>query len=374
MGAVVAIAVNDLRRRVRDRSALVIAFVAPFALAGIMGLAFGSGDSTAQVKVAVVDVDNTTVTKTFVDEVLASLSLGPSVSVARLNDLAAGSRLYNEHRVSAVVNVLPGSTARLSHGLTPVVNRLSSRTRPLGKAVVDGFVASTILREVTAGFAGPAAVHAPPAIGVADDALGRRGSPLGYFGPAMGIIFLFLSVGAAANSVLAERATGTMARLQASPAGLGSVVAGKTISIVGLMLISMLSLWGGTALAFGAHWGQPVAVLALIVATVVAIAALGLFVTVSARSEAMAQAAAAGLAFVLALVGGNFFPPGSLPPLLERLSLLTPNGWALDGFTTLSLDGGTLGDVVRPLAVLGVISVVVGAAAVARFQRAVAAV
>jgi ABC-2 type transport system permease protein len=207
---------------------------------------------------------------------------------------------------------------------------------------------------------------------IADDALARRGSPLGYFAPAMGIVFLFLSVGAAANSVLAERATGTMARLQAAPTGLGAVVAGKTVSIVGLMFTSMLSLWGATTLLFGAHWGEPVAVVALIAATVFAIAAIGLFVTVAARTEAMAQAATGGVAFVLAILGGNFFPPGSLPPVMERLALLTPNGWSLDGFTTLTLDAGSLGDVARPIVVLSTIALVVGTAALVRFRRVVA--
>ena len=39
------VAGKDLRQRLRDRSALVIAFVAPFVLASIIGLAFG-GDTT----------------------------------------------------------------------------------------------------------------------------------------------------------------------------------------------------------------------------------------------------------------------------------------------------------------------------------------
>jgi ABC-2 type transport system permease protein len=255
--------------------------------------------------------------------------------------------------------------------------------------VADAFVAGTSLRVTTAVVVARelsknpanaslvlgttlAAIDAPPAVRFADDTVPRQGSPLGYFAPAMGIIFLFISVGAAASSVLAERSLGTMARLQAAPSGLGVVVAGKTVSIVGLMIASMLSLWGATTWIFGAHWGSPGAVVALILATVAAVAAIGLFVTVSARTEATAQVASAGVAFVLAILGGSFFPPGSLPPWLEKLSLLTPNGWSLDGFTTLSLDGGHLRDVLLPLAVLVSIAAVVGTTAIMRFRRALA--
>jgi ABC-2 type transport system permease protein len=366
-----------------------MAFLAPFALAAIMGFAFGSGDSTAQIRVAVADVENTAVTQAFVDEILRSLSLGPGVAIVRTTDLVRAANLYEAGRVSGMIGLAPGSTARILRGELPSFAIQSSRTRPLGKAVVDAFYAGASLRQATTyvvaravggPYAGPdaqrvgrAAAAAPPVVRVADDRVPARGSLLGYYAPAMAVVFLFLSVGASANSVLGERRTGTMARLQAAPTGLGAVVAGKTASIVLLMLLSVGSLWGATSLAFGAQWGPATGVIPLTVATVGAIGAVGLFVTVAARTEATAQVATAAVAFVLALLGGNFFPPGSLPPLLERLALLTPNGWALDGFTTLSLDGGGLGDVVRPIVVLSAISVTLGAIAVTRFKRAMAA-
>jgi len=387
--AALQIARNDLSRRLRDRTALVIAFVAPVALAGIMGVTFGSGDNTALVKIAVADADNTPQTQFFIDRVLDSMSLGGGVAVVRLTDVAEARRLYEQHGVAAAIELMPGSARQLRLGSRPLIDRQSSRTRPLGKAVSDGFFAAATVRSLTlqlilttlandrvpppqvlAAAVDPA--NSATRARIADDPVNRRASPLGYYAPAMGIVFLFLSVGGAANSVLAERAAGTMARLRAAPIGLGAVVAGKTISILTLMLASMLSLWGATSALFHAHWGDPVAVLALIAATTASIAAIGLFVTASAKTEAMAQAATGGLAFVLAIFGGNFFPPGSLPPALEKLALLTPNGWALDGFTTLTLDAGRFGDIVRPVVVLTIIAAVAGTAGIIRFRRVMA--
>ena len=389
MRATLVIALNDLRRRLRDRTALAIGFLAPFGLAAIMGIAFGSSGNAAQVKVAIADPDNTEGTRAMIDHVLRTLSLGPGVAIVRTTDPQGARRLYRSNRVSGAVTLVPGSSAALGQGRLPGLAVQSDRAKPLGKAVVDAFVAGARLRRATAliianqltadGVTGPPvlattleAINTPPVLRIADDQVARQGNPLGYFAPAMGIIFLFISMGAAASSVLAERTLGTMARLQAAPSGLGAVVAGKTISIVGLMFASMLSLWGATSAIFGAHWGSPGAVVALTVATVAAVAAIGLFVTVAARTEGTAQVASAGVAFVLAILGGSFFPPGSLPPWLERLSLLTPNGWALDGFTTLSLDDGRLGDVLLPLAVLSAIALTVGTVAIVRFRRALA--
>jgi ABC-2 type transport system permease protein len=303
----------------------------------------------------------------------------------------AGRQAYAAHRVSATIVLPARSTQRILQNQSPFVQLESSRARPLGKGVADAFFAAVTLREVVVGAASAAlyadgargpeaaaaiqhAVAAPSPLRLGDDRVSRRGGPLGYFAPSMAIVFLFLSVGAAANSVLSERAGGTMARLQAAPVGVGAVVAGKTLSILGLLTLSVLSMWLTTTLVFGAYWGVAIGVVVLSLATVLAIAAIGLFITVSARDLTAAQAATAGVGFLLALLGGNFFPPGSLPPLFEKLALLTPNGWALDGFTTLSLDRGQLVDIVEPVAVLLAIAALIGAAALVRFRRTLSAV
>lgn len=56
MTAVLAIALKDLRQRLRDRSAIVLGFIAPVAVAALISSAFGSAGSF-HANVAVVDLD-----------------------------------------------------------------------------------------------------------------------------------------------------------------------------------------------------------------------------------------------------------------------------------------------------------------------------
>ena len=58
------------------------------------------------------------------------------------------------------------------------------------------------------------------------------------------------------------------------------------------------------------------------------------------------------VAFVLGIVGGSLVPLSELPPGLLRLTLLTPNGWALRGFAELSAGDGTVVDVLPHIGVL----------------------
>ncbi|MFG1813544.1 hypothetical protein ACGFIF_07275 [Kribbella sp. NPDC049174] len=89
------------------------------------------------------------------------------------------------------------------------------------------------------------------------------------------------------------------------------------------------------------------------------------------RTERQADGFATMVTFALLLLGGNFVLISQAPEALRRLALLTPNGWALRGFTDLAT-GAAAGSAVRPvLAILG-LAAVLGALAVLVGRRRVA--
>jgi ABC-2 type transport system permease protein len=79
------------------------------------------------------------------------------------------------------------------------------------------------------------------------------------------------------------------------------------------------------------------------------------------------------LAFSFGLIGGNFVGPGSLPDAVRRLSLLTPNGWAMDAFTELSAGSATAADVLLHAAVLTAMAAAIGGAAAVLLPRRIGA-
>jgi ABC-2 type transport system permease protein len=215
-----------------------------------------------------------------------------------------------------------------------------------------------------------AARAAPSAVASADVPMGEREVSAGaYFGASMAVLFLFFTVGLAARSLVAERRTGTLARALATPVRLASLIAGKTLAVSVLGLAGFVSTWLVTWLGFGADWGSTAAVLALMAATVVSIAGVSMFVASLARTEQQADTYTTAVAFVLALLGGNFIGPGAAPALLRRLSRLTPNGWALEAFTSVSVDGSTLRDVLGTLGVLVAIGAMFGLAGAVALAR-----
>jgi ABC-2 type transport system permease protein len=385
------IARHDLRRRLRDRSAVVTAFIAPLVLASIMGLAFANSGG-AFLRVAIVDQDHTATSAQLVDAVIRTAGLGVGVRLDRVASESVARGQFERGNVGAVVIIRPGASASGPAGPIRRTDVLSDSHRPYAEQVARAFVAGLageaqaeqlavrtaagpglIPSERFSALLGAARQQASPAVVITNDPLPAKQGELGYFGPSMAIIFLFLGIGAGARSLLGERDTGTLARLKAAPIGMGQVVAGKVGAVLALALLSILTVWGGTVLVFGASWGAAPAVVVLCIATVLGFGGIALLMTVLAKTQAQADASMAIVAFTLALLGGNFFPPGSLPPSLERLTLATPNGWALQGFGNLALDRSGFAGITLPLVVLLTIGLSFGLVALTRLRSLVAA-
>jgi ABC-2 type transport system permease protein len=386
------VAGKDLRQRLRDRSALVIAFIAPFVLASIIGLAFG-GDFAFRATYAVADADRGPVAAGFSDGVLAAPALRDLVTVRRV-DPGQARDLVERAEVDAAFLLPAGFSASVQRGAPATITVLSSGENPIAGQVARS-LAEAYAAELTAtGLAVATALDAagrPPseaearrlgeraAAGrlpvalVEGPAGGRTIEAASYFGPSMAIFFLFFTVSFGARSILSERREGTLRRLLATAAPPGGVLAGKALAAFTLGTASMLVMWLATTLVFGADWGDPVAVVALTVSSVLSAIGITALVVTLARTEEQAEGYSSLVVFTLALLGGNFIYLAQLPELLQRAALLTPNGWALRGFVDLVADGGGLATVAAPLAVTLAVGLVTGALALRRARRMVVA-
>ncbi len=384
------VAGKDLRQRLRDRSALVIAFVAPFVLASIIGLAFG-GDQAFRATYAVADADRGPLAAGFTDGVLASPGLRDLVTVRQV-DAAEARALVDRGDADAAFLLPAGFSASVQRGGAATITVLESGENPIAgqvaRSLAEAYAAELAATQLAVRTALEAAGQPPTEAGrlgeraaatplpvrlVEGQAGGRTVEAANYFGPSMAIFFLFFTVSFGARSILAERRQGTMRRLLASAASPGGVLAGKALAAFALGTASVLVMWLATTLVFGADWGDPVAVVALTVSSVLSAIGITALVVTLAKTDEQAEGYSSLVVFTLALLGGNFVYLAQLPELLQRVSLLTPNGWALRGFVDLVADGGGLATVAAPVAVTLGVGLVTGGLALYRARRMVAA-
>ncbi len=374
MRAALDIAIRDLRARLRDRSALITAFIAPIGLAVILSLALGSTDEIS-ITIGLVDLDEGQLGEGIVE----AFSEGGADSVITITELADEDALraaLDAGEADAGLIVPAGTIERAQAGEQAqlrVLREPGSLSGDLAAAVARG-VGSQLerARQVTelaaragappqvAGGLIPAVLEAEPLLSMVDQEVeGSLTSPASYFGPAMAVFFVFFVVGSGPQSLLAQRREGSLARLAAAPIPRWSILVGTGLSVLVLALASICTLWLVMYVAFGASWGDPAGVLVLALAITLAAAAITTLVATAARTEEQVNGFTSIVVFTLALLGGSF---GPLPQQLEPLSLATPNGLVLRGFVDLAAGGG-LDVVVVPL--LGALAFTVVALAIA---------
>ncbi len=404
MRPILLIAARDLTSRLRDRSALVVGFVAPVALALIISFATGGGGDAFHAEVVVVDLDGGAIASAFKDDVLGSTEVREVFTVRELVSRAEAVAAVEARQASAAfvihqgldrITVLRSPTARVSGEIaTSIAENFAAQVAGVGQAIgltvmvrmfgpdafddsgfrPTGFEGADVDRidfaSIDVEALAEEVANTPIPLELVDASTGPSElSSASYFGPGMAMLFVFFLLSAAPRSLLREAEAGTLARLRAAPITTVSIIAGKALAVGVLGLTSMCVVWLVTSLVFGASWGDPVAVLTLLVAFVLAALGITTVVSVYAKTESQADGSVSVVAFVMAMLGGNFLFLGDLPPALQQVARFTPNGWALQGFTTLTADGGGVRDVLGPIAAVLAFAAVTFAAAVPGLRK-----
>ena len=191
---------------------------------------------------------------------------------------------------------------------------------------------------------------------------------LAYMAPGMALMFLMFTVANGGRTLLAERTQGTLSRLLTSPTTASQVLEGKVLGTYLTGVVQMLILILASTLLFQLKWGDPLAVLVLVLAAVLGAVGWGMLITALARTPGQVSAIGSAVMLSFGILGGGFTNPGSMPRWFTIISKITPNAWGLDGFTTLAL-GGRLVDILGPVLGLLVMGALLFAIAVLLFNR-----
>ena len=389
MGAALVVAAKDLRQRLRDRTAYIVGVVAPLVLAGLISLAFGRSGIEFSATFAVVDEDGGQLARAFVNDMLGDPGLREVVTVRTVGGREEAVRLARSSDVAAAIIVPAGYTAAATAGQPLPLEVVRSADKVIGAdvavAVAEGFTAkvSAVRLSVATGLAAGAggrspeqlaaeAAHLEPAVAVDERSAERNDVPAaGQYAPGMGVFFMFFVVGMGARSLVAEQKGGTLSRLLAAPVRPLSLLAGKAGAALVMGVASLGAMAVASTFLLQMSWGDPVSASLLIVSVVLAATGITALILTLARTEQQASLYMSVVTMGLALLGGNFVNLDQAPELLRRLSLLTPNGWALRAFRDLAVDQGGLGSVLPNLGAILAVAAVTLAIAAARSRRLV---
>ena len=369
----------------RDRVAQALTFLLPILFFSIFASVFGArgGDSTPRVSVAVADEDRSE----FSGRVIAALQKEKALRLrvdgdnGSVLDRAAAEGLVRNGDVPVAIVIPKGLGESFGqHGFSssgPAIQMLADPSDPIAPQMVQGLLQKVVMTaapdlvmqggmkqfEKHAGALTPEQRKAVDewipmlkadagvttggggtggsgGMGIAvtvvdvmrnDD---RKGSLISFYAAGIGVMFLlFSSVGGAGGALLEEAESGTLERLLSTNIGMTGVLIGKWLflSLIGFAQLTVMFLWGRVAFGLPLFSHIPGFVVMTVV-TAAAAAALGLVLASLARTRAQLSGFSTILILTMSALGGSMFPRFLMSETMQKMGLLTFNGWALDGY------------------------------------------
>ena len=408
MRNIVNIALNDLRIFFSQRGNIVGLTVIPIFLTIALGIAFGAnlgGDGTVQMRVDVIDKDNSTISAEFLDMlrsanenlIVCPLDDGEQHSCGLATDISYDletglSRLdAGDTRAVIVipagfesdfldfqpVNIVYYSREDMQSG-SPVRSIVQSVVSQLNSAVVASQVGTEVGKNLGHGFSDKAAqaefsqqIYERTREILAADPLvihyvlteqgevsQNSGTGFGQSVPGIGAMQVMFTVLTGLEILVRERKQWTLQRLTAMPLRRAEILGGKILMyfVLGMIQYSILLVVG---IFVGVNYGSSFFALILLVsAFVLCVTALTFAVATRVRTEEQANSFGNLLAISLAPLGGAWWPLDIVPDFMKVIGHISPVAWVMDGFKDLIFYGGGLVDILPEVAVLLAIAAV----------------
>lgn len=373
MRRVLAIAGNDLRRLLRDRSSMFFVFVFPLLLVLLIGQQFAS----SQEPLVVVTIPDTA--SDAATGLVRQLEARDGMRIQRLGDAEEVSEAVARGMAAAGV-VVPADLGTAG-GSSEIgfISRPDGAGQALRTAVAAelGSTAATIgaarLSEELAGLPPDAALAQARAVAsaippitttarrVGVDGMGAELAGLGQYDLAASsqlLLFVFLTSLTGSTVLIQSRQLGVARRITATPTSAAQLLLGVGLGRWAMALVQGGYIAVGTTLLFGVRWGDTLAAVVLIATFSLVAAGAGMLMGAALDNDQQAGGVGVLLGLGLAALGGSMAPLEIFPPTMQTVARITPHAWANEAFAELVRRGGNIVDILPQLGVLAALAVV----------------
>ncbi len=391
---------NDIRLILRDWKACVLLLAAPLLFISFFTYALSpyleKSSFIEPFPIALVDKENTTQTRMLIHQI-EDIGIFSHVIVMDEEDAL---RYLADKEVGGVIIIPEDFTNSVAIGENRPVTVVGSGVMPLQAYIVKNTAQSAANLVTAAQGAINTIWHYDNKAGLSDSELDARfneavmdymltalartavfesveaenGSsvtPAEYFTAALIVVFMMFAGMPGMKMLVSERAGGITARLAATPVRMWKVVLSKLLVSIMLLVIQFGIIILMTSRLFNNYWGAPVRdVLILFGAIILAVSAWSVFTASISPTPASADIIGNLGILLMAVLGGSIYPLTSMPESIRRISVLTINRWAMEGFMVL-FSGSSVTDTGTHAMVLALMALILFAvsAFMIRFAR-----
>jgi ABC-2 type transport system permease protein len=418
---------KDLKLFFTDRRALIAGLLVPIICGSFFGYLFGGkkgNTETGKVPVLVVDHDESDISRELVAQLTSNSSLDINPSTPD-----AAHELVGKGKATAAI-IIPknfggeAGRALFAGGAKPAIDLLydPSHALELGmvKGILDGAVMQTASKKMFAGKSGRELVteslarleesDLPSEDRTAlrnllnsvrnwneqqerDGTAGHGGSSIGLTMPyatqeqaitsgqnseyngyahsfgGMGVQFVLFMGLDAGITLLVLRQSGLWQRLRAAPLSRAVLLGSRAVSAALIASFILLVIFGFARVVFGVRIeGSFAGFLGVCAAFSLMTAAFGLMVAALGETVEATRGYAILATLILVMLGGAWVPTFVFPLWLQKLTMINPTRWAVDGLDGMTWRGLGFSAALGPIAVLLVFALLFGTLAVMRFR------
>ena len=418
---------KDIKLFFGDRRALMAGLVVPIICGSFFGYLFGGKKGNTEmgkVPVLVIDQDESDISRELVAQLASNSSLGMSPSTPD-----AAREAVRKGKASAAI-IIPknfgseAGRALFSGAAKPAIDLLydPSHSLELGmvKGILNGAVMQSVSKEMFAGKSGREMVteslarletsnlpfedrtalrellngvkkwneqqeradvadHSAFSIGLTmpyatqEQAItsGQNSEYNGYahsFG-GMGVQFVLFMGLDAGITLLMLRQSGLWQRVRAAPLSRTVLLGSRAVSAALIASFLLLVIFGFARVVFGVRiQGSIAGFLGVCAAFSLMTAAFGLMVAALGETVEATRGYSILATLVMVMLGGAWVPTFVFPVWLQKLTVINPTRWAVDGLDGMTWRGLGFSAALGPIAVLLVFTLLFGLLAVMRFR------
>lgn len=361
-----AISLMNLKRMLRDRSAIFFVFIFPVALILLIGAQFG-GASVPQL--GYVSAGTGPLSAGLLERLQGDVELvqypteADLVTAVERNMVNAGIVVPTDYESAIdssdpieVVFIAPPSGAPLRLVVAAAVDDQA--------AILEAalFAAERLDLPTEQTFAA-ASSSEQVGLTVSTESVGESLFPatLGRFdlgASSQLILFMFVNGLAGSAALIQSRRLRVSQRMLGTPTSMTSVVIGEAGGRFAVSIFQGIYIVVATLLMFQVNWGDPLGALAVIVLFGLVSAGAATLMGATFRNDQQAGGIGVVLGLGLAALGGCMFPIELFSPAMQRLAHITPHAWALDAIAELVRRDGTVVDILPQLGVLAAFAAV----------------
>jgi ABC-2 type transport system permease protein len=408
------IAFKDIKRTLHSGFGIVMMFIVPIMIPGIIYAAFGgalggnsnSGFNIAVTRVVVANLDRGTGQSAggILTDFLQSDSLKSLLTTTIVNDEAAARDQVNNKQADVAV-IVPSDFSQAAFSGSGAANIVLYHDPTL---TVGPLIVKQLLAQFADGFSGAhIALDVAGQQGTLDAAKAQAiGTQYGQWAQAQGqqqsngqhplltiqapptkaanqstatmmssmtvgmlVFFAFYTAASMAQTILKEEEDGTLPRLFTTPTARATILGGKFTAIFMMVMVQVAVVMIIASLLFKITWGEPLMVALSIVGLVICAAGFGLFLLSFIKNTRQAGPVIGGVLTVTAMLGGLYsMTVPNAPAFMDTVSLFMPQGWVIRSWK-MTLNGGQLIEVLLPVLVAVAIGAVLFGIGTLNFRK-----